>query len=449
MLATIYTSGFLFAIIFLFAILLARKDLPFQDKLLLFSVSLIPLGKLIYLPIPGFYGLKVPFLVTSLVSLYWIARHKLKVNIAILFVPAIFAGMSLAWLEDPSWLFLYAYRERAGITGLTGTTESVLLRVVSFVLLLLYCSSVYSCLRQRPLNTYVFARYFIYGTLASSFVGSIFFTQVWQGNFSVEDLAPISVDSHIVGNFYRFNPGANVNEFSMILAFAMILLAFSRFSYFKTRLFLLIFVLCEFATLTRGSWIALIVAYLVGQLFNRKSSTMLVRGSALAVFLMVMLAFLYSFSPEMQQIIESRTALELGASGEERIEKFSYVFDRVVDSPFRLLFGYGWATNLYVHSVYLQVLYEIGLVGLIVFLSSIMLFLRNVINMAVGPHKAALVGVCVFIAVVAATQHNLYHTQTWLMIGFAAAVSASAVGRRYLPGIRVRTDGIVSVVART
>jgi hypothetical protein len=234
MIAVIYALGTVFSLIFIKLILADSRISP-SLKVVVFSISIIPMGKLIYFPIPFFYGLKLPFLFAVTTGLYWYFSKGLNRRSIVLFISTIIPFISLIYIQDPDHFFIYEYVEKAGIEQglLTGTRDSAFLRLGVFWLLLIYCSAIYSALIHNWFNLFISARYFIYGTLAASFVGVIISILVWQGGIGVEELRLISVDAHITGHddsFYRFNPGANVNEFSMILAFAMLLLAFARFS---------------------------------------------------------------------------------------------------------------------------------------------------------------------------------------------------------------------------
>ena len=424
MLTLLYSSGSIVSFFFGSQIL-RYKNIPLTSRLVLFSVALVPLGKLIYLPIPGMMGLKFQFLFASLVGIIWIINFGINKKMLLSLFPVSMALISILFLNDFSYLFFYQYIELAGYDAgnFTGGRESVLFRFLSIVTLIFYMIAVFSFLQKNTLNAYLLARYYIYGLLAASIIGIFIFIQVWTGNLSVADLAPISADSHIIGNFYRFNPGANVNEFSMLIAFGILLLPFCKFPNYIFISLLIFFALCEFAGLTRSSWISLFLALILGALF--KENLMETSLFILISFLFVIFIFtlLYINVPEVEMLINTRLALDIGTSGFERLDKFQFVFDRAKESPISFIFGHGWATNLYVHNVYFQLLYEIGLLGLLVFIYFIIFLIKDIFLLKPSIEKSSLIAIAIFIASSAFFQHTLYHVQTWLMLGFVSGAS--------------------------
>jgi len=424
MLTLIYGAGTIVALI---TFLVAMKSIAYTlpERLMLFSVGILPLGKLIYFPIPGLYGLKVTFLVASLIGLLWLVRPGLNPRASKLLILICIVGLSFGWLENPSWLWLYQYVEKAGFDAgqVTGTTDSVVLRVLAFAFLILYCGSVSTAITRRPELLTIISRYFVVGTLAACIIGVVIFFGIWFGSLSVDDLAPISVDSHVIeneGSFYRFNPGANVNEFSMIIAFSLFLLVFVKWRTWIIIAISLFLFLCELAALTRSSWIGIALGLTIAVFLgsnNRKHVYTLIAAYSISLFV-IFIAY-YSFS-DISNLIDTRLALEIGVSGDERIIKFNYVIDRLSNETFRMLFGFGWATNLYVHSVLFQLLYEIGVVGTLIFFAIVAYFLRGLFATPAGTYKVATISAIIFIFVSAMMQHTLYHTQTWFIIGIVS-----------------------------
>jgi len=285
MLNALYFSGTAISLWLLVTYLKPQIGVSLSTRFVIFSISIIPLGKLIYFPIPGFYGLKIPFLISALIGILGIFLFKLRVSSTRILMVALLPVISCIWLEDPTWFYLHDYYG--------GQTDSAGLRILVLAALLCYCIVVLDLLRRDPNLRQIFARAFIGGTLYASFIGVLIALGVWMGEFTAEDIFPISVDTHVIdlagGHFYRFNPGANVNEFSMVIAFSIILLQFANYSKFKTTLLVLLFLILEFATLTRGSWVALLFAVAVAQLakpavLNKIPKMFLWSGVTLLVF---------------------------------------------------------------------------------------------------------------------------------------------------------------------
>ena len=424
MLPFLYASGSLIALYLTFSIF-AYKNIPKISRLVLISVAILPLGKLIYLPIQGFMGLKFQFIFSSIVGLLWFIFKGFNRNMLIILLPISISLLSIIFLEDYSQLFFYRYIELAGIDegNYTGGRESVLFRFLSLCTLLIYAACIFSFILENKTNSYLVAKYFVNGVFLASLVGVIIFIQVWLGNISVIDLAPISADSHVVGSFYRFNPGANVNEFSMLIAFAIFLLPFCRFNKKEFSFYLFFFILCQFAGLTRSSYIGLLLGILFGIFFANKPTRIFWYLSIFTFFTVFIFSILYAYVPEIKLLIDTRFAFDIGISGNERLDKFSYVFSEAGSSAFRFMFGFGWATNLYVHNVYLQLLYEVGMVGLLAFITLFIYLVKDVFKLKPSLEKSSLAAMIAFIGCSAFFQHTLYHTQTWLILGFIAGVS--------------------------
>jgi hypothetical protein len=172
----------------------------------------------------------------------------------------------------------------------------------------------------------------------------------------------------------------------------------------------------EFATLTRASWLALLFSFLVLFFLKKHSLNKIIVGSLTLVCLCVMSYILIISDPLLRDLFVSRTSFDIGVSGYERLEKFNYVFSRLGASEFRLFFGYGWSTNLYVHNVYLQLLYEVGLLGLFVFCSYFLYLYNRVLKITTQRFKEFSISTLVFIAVSAGAHHTFYHVQNWFMI---------------------------------
>ena len=422
MLNFIYFSGGFFAI-YSFYLIFSNRKYHLPEKLLLFSVSIIPLGKLIYLPVPsGFYGLKFQFLMSIIVSLIWITLRGLSNRAVILLVLTCIAGMSLGWLEDPRWLGLYSYVEKAGYGAgqETGTSDSAALRILAFSFLVMYSASIATALKRNEELLVSMSHHFVIGTIVSSIIGSIIFICVWNGLVSIQDLLPISVDLHIIeseNNFYRFNPGANVNEFSMILTFALILLFFVKWNNRIKFLVILFLSFCLLATLTRSSWLGIVVALSIGFITGSKNKKYIYKLLGLFIFISFVIFSFYLFSDLFKYLIETRFAMNIGDSGEERLIKYNFVFNRLFENHFRLLFGYGWSSNLYVHSVFLQLLYEIGFIGFLLFFIIFYFYFKGIFLIPPGHYKIVLISLIVFIIISASMQHSLYHVQTWFILG--------------------------------
>jgi hypothetical protein len=425
MIGILYSLGYI-ACVLIIRDLYKKRKLSFIEKSLVFVISIIPMGKLIYLSIPGLIGLKLSFIISSIASVAWIAYNKIKpfnfFLIVLLFIPL----LSMVYIENMDWIWLYRLNDEQ--------TDSSFLRLVSLFILLMFSAVISSSILKNKFICVYIAEYYILGTIYACFIGIFISYLVFNGAISVYELLPISAGTHIVGSFYRFNPGANVNEFSMILVFAIFMLPFTRYSPRKKFLLLIFFMVLQIATLTRGSWIGLLVSVFFSVPVLKKNRLNYISNflSFSLVFIIIM-SVLYFLFPDIKELIDSRTSFALGASGEERIEKFKFVFDRISESPFRFLFGFGWATNMYVHNVYLQLVYEIGVLGLLLFVFVLYVYISPVYKVQADILKFSLFSCLLYIFILALVHHTLYHIQTWFIIGFVAGFSRIPINNYIVP----------------
>ncbi|WP_019556947.1 O-antigen ligase family protein [Thiomicrorhabdus arctica] len=421
MLSILYSLGyFAFVIIALKIFIFQKITYSWVEKLLIFSVSLIPLGKLIYFPIPGLTGLKFSFIYGAIVSFIWLMVRGVHSNVLFIFMILIIPLASLLYIENINWVFLYKLNAEQN--------ESSALRFLTILILVLYSTVIYSAIYKNPRMLSTVAEYFILGTIYASIIGAGISLMVLTGNLDSAGLEPISAGVHIIHmagvNFYRFNPGANVNEFSMILAYAIFLTPFTKFSKRKKYILIIAFLILEFATLTRASWLALILSTFLATFFMPIFKKNVKWTLSIVVLFLLIFFVIYNSSQEVKYLIDSRTSFNMGASGQERLEKFEYVFNAVSSDVLRLMFGFGWATNMYVHNVPLQLLYEVGLIGLLTFVIGIVLYTGGIFRMERSLQKGLLIAILAFIIIVSFMHHNLYHVQTWFMLGFIAVVAA-------------------------
>jgi hypothetical protein len=124
----LYSAGSFFAILFIFRICI-KHSYTNKEKLLISLASIIPLGKLIYFPIPGLMGLKIQFIFACLAGLTVLVSGILVRQWILLFGLIALPFFSVIWLEDYEFFFannLYG----------DGQFDSVLLRLVSLFFLI-------------------------------------------------------------------------------------------------------------------------------------------------------------------------------------------------------------------------------------------------------------------------------------------------------------------------
>jgi O-antigen ligase len=185
---------------------------------------------------------------------------------------------------------------------------------------------------------------------------------------------------------------------------------------------LLIFAL--FFSLTRAAWLAYggaLIAMAIVSKQGRKFMMLAVLAFAALVFMV------YQLGGNFANIVVSRFALEGGASGSERLDKVADAFISNGASFLQITVGHGWATNLYLHSVPLQLIYEIGVVGFLIisgvmFWAMFKLFLRARRNV---PGALPILGCLMAFSICSGFHHTLYHMQTWFIVGLTLYIAFS------------------------
>lgn len=397
-----------------------KLNLSLNEKFLLWLIYLVPMGKLIYFNIPNLMGFKFSFLIWSAVCIFtfgsWFSLklfnfHRFLIFGLLLFFPII----SLILRGDYSDLLYYSGDEQSDSLGA---------RLASLIFLMMFSLAVLDlCLKY---GYGIVIRSFLDGVVTAVIIGCLIFILVYAGFIGVSDLMPISADTHIVDIIYRFNPGGNVNEFGLISIYALLMfrLGYPKASTLSQYLIYGLLLFALFFSLTRAAWLAYGGALFAMALISGRGRKILI----FAIISFAVLVFIvYQLNDDFANIVLTRFAFEGGASGDERLDKLETAFFSTNVSIWKILFGYGWATNLYLHSVPLQLIYEIGIAGYLLF-SAVMAWsiIKLIIRIRNGFHSSLpIFGCLVAFSINSTLHHTLYHMQTWFLLGLVTYFSFS------------------------
>ncbi len=408
------------------------SNVPLPCKFLVLPVVATPLGKLLYLPVIAVDGLKASFVLCALgVGVFtfntMVKRKRFSAFIWLQLICMVPIGLSLLGVDkniNIIWDRLYESQY-----------DSILLRSLSYLIFATYgCFVAASLKKQPPAFQELLINSFLQSTVVATLLGVVIFAGVWVRALDVVDLTPISVDTHIVDNFYRFNPGANVNEFGVLAGYAIFFVQYRAIGHrmtLKDLALISLFGAALFASLTRGAWVAFTLATVLYSLYSaRRLKRLAIVGGLTALAI----ATLSLVNENVALIIDTRFSMDLGAGGEERLEKFQWAIHGFLnDSWLQFLIGHGWATNLYAHSIFFQLIYEVGVIGFLIFMilllaPIVLCSIRAVTNPRFSVQRQLLSAMGLFLVVVAMLHHTMYHVQTWLVFGFilAGAESQSA-----------------------
>ena len=427
----IYYSSYFFV---LYVVLRLAKDRkrPVGDLLFLAGVTLIPLGKLFYIPFTGLISITAAFIFTTIVSgtsslasfIKGVPRFAFVPFMAVL--PALF---SIVFLYSPSQSIWVQASDNASSAG------SPLLRIVSIFLTCIYCSYVALYVYKNENSQKEIATYFVGATLFATFIGCFIAYSLFFGLLDKADIMPVSVeDVHMAGRIYRFNPGASVNEFGELIGYSIFMLRWTGWSNKWKMIAGGVLLLAMFFSLTRGAWLGLTVGYCAYALFSNRSQQ---KNVFLAAgILVVLLLLVVSTSDELSYLFASRTSLGESPGGDDRLNTAAAVFKALNATPIRALFGYGWAADIfsldygfekigYIHSVPLMFLFDTGLVG-VGFCSAVFIIFGRFVYANVREDLDIYVGLVVFMFTVSMVEHIFFHVQTWLIFGLLIGIAFKA-----------------------
>jgi hypothetical protein len=432
---TVYFLSYFYIMYIFLSHLIFKKKISPQEFFILLGVALTPIGKLFYLPVPGLDSVKMSFIYFSLTSsLFLLLKGFSGIKLKILFpffflIPPVLSIV----LIDSSLGAWFMTRN-----PLTGAGDTPLLRVVSVFFLAGTASYCAYYIAERPEFAKNIATMYVASTLFASFVGSIIYYGLVTGQLTIPDIEPISLQVHFGGITYRFNPGANVNEFGQIAGYAIILLKWVPWGSSRKALALIILMIAEFLALTRGAWVALICSY-AGMILitDQRTRRIIIVLTSLAL---VAFAIAAVNSDYIGHLIATRTATESNISVDERLYDLGLALDELNQNWVRLLFGFGWSADFWgmfygygfdeQHDVPAMILFDTGIIGLSIYLVILtMMLVKSFTNTAT---RDVCVGLLIFYCAASATEHNFYHTQTWVMFGLI--VGCGFAGRpRNLP----------------
>jgi hypothetical protein len=416
--------------------LVKGKNRPAGDVLFLVGVALVPLGKLFYIPFTGLVSVTAAFIFTTIIGGGTLLVSFIKGVPRYVFVPfmsIIPALLSIIFLYAPSQSMFVQASANAASAG------SPLLRIVSIFFTSVYCAWVVIYVSQRKNGYKLLAKYYVMGTLFATLVGVFIAYGIFFGILDKPDLMPVAVeDIHMAGRIYRFNPGASVNEFGEIIGYAIFMLRWTGWTTTRKMVAAIVLILALFFSLTRGAWLGMVVGYLAYAAFSSRAQRKNILLAAAGV-IVVLLAVVLS-SDELTFLLVSRTSFGYSPGSDDRLNTASAVFDAITRTPVRMLFGYGWAADIfspnygfdrigYIHSVPLMFLFDTGAVG-VAFCCAIFFAFGRFAYANIRKDLDIYAGLIVFMFIVSTVEHIFFHVQTWLIFGLLIGLAFKAAEER-------------------
>lgn len=268
---------------------------------------------------------------------------------------------------------------------------------------------------QKRLITLYLAGFFI-----SLIVGYLFFIGFYSGFISFKTVDRFSVETQIGWGLLRFSPGTYPNEYGNVASFALSTLIFlyAKKKHFFTLLFIALTFIALLLTTTRAAYLSFGVALVYLCIVSTEIRKLLFKFFLIGTALIFTLK---GYSIDIASIfIGGLKAIRLmeGSAG----VRLSYWLKGFNDLDQRIIFGTGFGANIYTHNIYLELLFELGIVGtLLLVLTAIYylsensyavrkLFLDREKKMTTRIMIIGLIHTFLF----ALTNHNMHHHLTWL-----------------------------------
>jgi len=237
------------------------------------------------------------------------------------------------------------------------------------------------------------------------------------GFVPIEVIKNLCVEAQMGWGILRFSPGSYPNEYGNVSSFVLSVLILITANRKKHRFLLYFFIsltlIALMLTTTRAAYYSFTITFIylcfVSREVRRFSLKFLFLGC-----MMVGLMKYYSFDL-LHIFIEGirKISLTAGSSG-IRIADWVQGFEQLGNSVF---WGTGFGVNITTHNVYLELLYELGIVGILVLLISLIYFFsENHFRMA-KVNRITTIGL-IHVFLFAATNHNMHHHLTWMIFLF-------------------------------
>lgn len=292
-----------------------------------------------------------------------------------------------------------------------------LLRSFLFISQYLFMFGAAFCLKveQKKLVTFYLAGFFI-----SLLVGYFFFIGFYSGFISFRAIERFSVETQMGWGLLRFSPGTYPNEYGNVASFALsiLLLLYAKKKHLLTLLFAALTFIALLLTTTRAAYLSFGVALIYLCITSTEIRKLLFK---LFLFGTAILFLLKAYSINIFSIfIRGLKAISLmeGSAG----IRLSYWIKGFRDLDQSIIFGNGFSANIYAHNIYLELLFELGIVGAFLLVSTVIYYLSensfSIRKLLLDKEKEAINQIMIIGLIhtflFALTNHNMHHHLTWL-----------------------------------
>lgn len=288
---------------------------------------------------------------------------------------------------------------------------------------------------------------YIFGYFVSLIVGYIMFIGFYLGTFSVETISNYHVLLQFGYGLLRFSPGSYPNEYGIVSSFILSILTlicsnwsvyknniFSDTKYKPSLVFIIIFylltIIALFLATTRAAYIAYIIC-LFYILFSKNKIILVLKHICITVLIFSLLFFFIQF-----YVFDIMTIFSIGYesfANEDSSAYSRFIFWRETYELFldNFMLGIGFAEASNIHNIYLQLLFELGLIGFMILCISLFIFLlmeyeryKRYGNYNIQTDFLKKIVILLFIHIIwfGFSNHNLNHHLTWFGVYLLLAI---------------------------
>ncbi len=256
---------------------------------------------------------------------------------------------------------------------------------------------------------------YLAGFFISLAIGYIFYIGYYTKAISFATINRFSVEAQIGWGLLRFSPGSYPNEYGNGASFALsvLLILYAQ----KKRFLILILTGLTFIALllttTRAAYLSFAVTLIYLCVFSEEIRKLTFKLSLLAL---PILFILKTYSIDFFKIfVEGVKAISMvsgstGARFSEWIKGFESLDKGVI-------FGDGFGAQILAHNIYLELLFELGFIGVILLATTLFYYFSensHRIRSVLSTNQIVVVGL-IHVLLFAMSNHNMHHHLTWMV----------------------------------
>lgn len=285
----------------------------------------------------------------------------------------------------------------------------LLLAQTLFMLGAAYC---YTGDKKRLIKLYL-GGYFL-----SLVVGYLFFLGYYTQFLSLELIQRFTIETQMEWGLLRFSPGTYPNEYGNISSFALsaLLVFFARKKRFLTLLMIIFTFIALLLTTTRAAYLSFFVCLIYLSFQSRAIRRLMTFFSLIGLLILLMLK-LYSID-FLQIFIGGIKAINF-SEGSVGMRVAAWI-KGFLDLNEHLILGNGFGSDIHAHNIYLELLFELGLTGVMVLVVSLIYYLSSypISLKSFWQERKSLTGMITVVGLIhifmfALTNHNLHHHLTF------------------------------------